>query len=169
MRARMNLSRLKISLSGLRKVAMQEIRPSVASQSQRIICEEIVAPPCALVVFGASGDLTRRKLLVGLIEVFKRGLLNERFYLLGCGRKKLTSKQFRQIAQQAIQENSTDTSAKAIAPFINRLYYVSGDYNDASFYENIKIKPAESGKKHKVDGAVVFYIAVPPFIYGTIV
>jgi len=148
---------------------MQEIRPSVTSQSQRIICEEIVAPPCALVVFGASGDLTRRKLLVGLIEVFKRGLLNERFYLLGCGRKKLTGKQFRQIAQQAIQENSTDTSAKAIAPFINKLYYVSGDYSDTSFYENIKIKLAELGRKHKVDGAVVFYLAVPPFLYGTIV
>ena len=168
-RARMNLSRLKISRLGLRKVAMQEIRPSVTSQSQRIICEEIVAPQCALVVFGASGDLTRRKLLVGLIELFKRGLLNERFYLLGCGRKKLTSKQFRQIAQQAIQENSTDTSAKAIAPFINRLYYVSGDYSDTSFYENIKIKLAELGKKHKVDGAVVFYLAVPPFLYGTVV
>ncbi len=158
-----------VILSEIRQgtVAMQEIRPTVTQQD--IACAEIAAPPTAMVVFGASGDLTRRKLLVSLFEVFKRGLLNERFYLLGCGRKELTDEQFRQIAQQAIQEESGDTSAKAIAPFINKLYYISGDYSDASFYENIKIKLAELDKKLKVNGAVVFYLAVPPFLYGTIV
>ncbi len=146
---------------------MQEIRPSISSQ--RIVCEEVAAPPCALVVFGASGDLTRRKLLASLMELFKRSLLDKQFYLLGCGRKKLTDEKFRQMAQQAIQEDSSDTSAKAIAPFINRLYYISGGYGDTSFYENIKIKLAELDKKHKVGGAVVFYLAVPPFLYSTIV
>lgn len=146
---------------------MQEIQPSVTQQD--IICAEIAAPPTAMVVFGASGDLTRRKLLVSLFEVFKRGLLNERFYLLGCGRKEISDEEFRQVAEQAIQEESVDTSAKAIAPFINKLYYISGDYSDASFYDKIKVKLAEFDKKHKVDGAVVFYLAVPPFLYGTIV
>ncbi len=146
---------------------MQEIRPSITQQD--VICAEISAPPTAMVVFGASGDLTRRKLLVSLFEVFKRGLLNERFYLLGCGRKEISDEQFRQVAEQAIQEESGDTSAKAIAPFINKLYYMSGDYSDASFYDKIKVKLAELDKKHKVDGAVVFYLAVPPFLYGTIV
>jgi len=146
---------------------MQEIKPSVTQQD--IICAEIAAPPTAMVVFGASGDLTRRKLLVSLFEVFKSGLLNERFYLLGCGRKEISDEEFRQVAEQAIQEESVDTSAKAIAPFINKLYYISGDYSDASFYDKIKVKLAELDKKHKVDGAVVFYLAVPPFLYGTIV
>ncbi|MDH4238357.1 MAG: glucose-6-phosphate dehydrogenase [Phycisphaerae bacterium] len=146
---------------------MPEIRPTVAQKD--IICAEIAARPTAMVVFGASGDLARRKLLVSLFEVFKRGLLNERFYLLGCGRKELSDEQFRQVAEQAIQEESGDSSAKAIAPFINKLYYISGDYSDASFYESIKIKLAEYDKKHKVDGAVVFYLAVPPFLYATIV
>ncbi len=99
---------------------MQEIKPSVTQQD--IICAEIAAPPTAMVVFGASGDLTRRKLLVGLFEVFKRGLLNERFYLLGCGRKEISDEEFRQVAEQAIQEESGGTSAKAIAPLINKLY-----------------------------------------------
>jgi glucose-6-phosphate 1-dehydrogenase len=139
-------------------VAMPEIRPTVAQKD--IICAEIAAPPTAMVVFGASGDLTRRKLLVSLFEVFKRGLLNERFYLLGCGRKELSDEQFRQMAGQAIQEESGDASAKAIAPFINKLYYISGDYSDASFYENIKIKLAEYDKKHKVDCTVVFLLSV---------
>ncbi|MHC4096472.1 MAG: glucose-6-phosphate dehydrogenase [Planctomycetota bacterium] len=146
---------------------MQEIKPSVIQQD--IVCAEIAAPPTAMVVFGASGDLTRRKLLVGLFEVFRRGLLNERFYLLGCGRKEISDEEFRQVAEQAIQEESGDNSAKAIAPFINKLYYMSGDYSDGSFYDKIKVKLAELDKRHKVDGAIVFYLAVPPFLYGTIV
>ena len=146
---------------------MQEIRPSVTPQD--IICAEVTAPPNALVVFGASGDLTRRKLLVSLFHVFKRGLLSEQFYLLGAGRKKLISEQFRQSAQQVIQENSSNTSVKELEPFIDKLYYISGDYSNALFYNNIKIKLAELDKKHKVDDSHIFYLAVPPFLYSTIV
>ncbi len=146
---------------------MQNIWPSLADQD--IVCAETVAPPTGLVVFGASGDLTRRKLLVSLAQVFKRGLLDERFYLLGVGRKKLISKQFRQSAQQAVQENSSSISAKGLKSFVDKLYYISGDYSSASFYDNIKIKLAELDKKHKVDGSRIFYLAVPPFLYSTIV
>ncbi len=146
---------------------MPEIRPTLTQDD--IICAEIAAPPTAMVVFGASGDLTRRKLLISLFEIFQRGLLNERFYLLGCGRKEISDEEFRQVAERAIREDSGDSSVKAIAPFINKLYYISGDYSDASFYDKIKSKLAELDKKHKVDGAVVFYLAVPPFLYVSIV
>jgi len=146
---------------------VQKVRLSVTTQD--IICEEVAAGATALVVFGASGDLTRRKLLVALAQVFKRGLLDKRFYLLGVGRKKLLDEQFRQIAQQAIQENSSGISAKELKSFTDKLYYISGDYSDTLFYDNIKIKLAELDKKHKVDGSVVFYLAVPPFLYSTIV
>ncbi len=146
---------------------MPEIHPTLSQQD--IICAEIAAPPTAMVVFGASGDLTRRKLLVSLFEIFKRGLLDERFYLLGCGRKEISDEEFRRIAEEAIREESGDTSAEAIAPFVGKLYYISGDYSDATLYENIRTKLAELDKKHKVDGTVVYYLAVPPFLYGTIV
>ncbi len=95
---------------------MQEIRPFISSQD--IICAEVPAPPISLVVFGASGDLTRRKLLGSLFQIFNRDLLSEQFYLLGAGRKKLSDEQFRQIAQLAIQEESGNISAKSIESFI---------------------------------------------------
>ncbi len=145
---------------------MQKIQPSVTDRDT--VCVEVAAPPNALVVFGASGDLTRRKLLVGLIQLFKRGLLGEQFYLLGVGRKKLSDEQFRQSAQQAIQENFSDISVKQLKSFTDKLYYVSGDYSDALFYDNIKVKLAELDRKHKVDGNHIFYLAVPPFLYSTI-
>lgn len=146
---------------------MQEIRPSVAPQD--IICAEETAGANALVVFGASGDLTRRKLLGSLFQLSKDDLLSEQFYLLGVGRKKLSDQQFREIAQQAIQKESGNISARTTSPFISKLYYISGDYNDALFYDNIKVKLAELDKKHKVDGGHIFYLAVPPFLYSTIV
>ena len=146
---------------------MQKIRPTVKPQD--IICAEVRAEPNALVVFGASGDLTRRKLLTSLFELYKHDLLGERFYLLGCGRKELSDKKFRQIAQQTIQEKADNLPSEELRAFTSKLYYINGDYTDASLYDNIKTKLAELDKKHKVNGAHIFYLAVPPFLYGTIV
>jgi glucose-6-phosphate 1-dehydrogenase len=145
---------------------MQEIRPSIAGADS--VCAEVAAPPVGILVFGASGDLVRRKLLVSLFEVFERELLSKQFYLLGAGRKKLSDEKFRQRAREAIQGNG-GVSAKRLKSFTDKLYYISGDYDDALFYENIKKRFDELDKKHKVDGGRVFYLAVPPFLYGTIV
>ncbi len=146
---------------------MQEIRPSVIQQD--ILCAEVTAPPSAFVVFGASGDLTQRKLLPSIFRIFERRLLNERFYLLGCGRKKLSDEDFRYVAQEAMRESSGDTSAGDLSSFTEKLYYIDGNYSDAAFYDSIKAKLTKLDKKHKVDGSRIFYLAVPPFLYGTIV
>ncbi len=82
---------------------MEKIRPTVIPQE--IICAEVPAPPNGMMVFGASGDLAHRKLLPSLFRIFERGLLSESFYLLGCGRKKLSDKQFRQSAVQTSRKN----------------------------------------------------------------
>lgn len=115
---------------------MQKIRPSISEQD--IICAEPQAPPTALVVFGASGDLTRRKLIPSIFELAARGLVNERFYLLGCGRRKLSDEDFRQITQDAIEANSRGASGDVPKSFLKNFYYVSGDYNDDQFYQNIR-------------------------------
>ena len=146
---------------------MQKIQPTLVSED--IFCAESPAPPSALVVFGASGDLTRRKLLAGLVGLFKQGLLSEQFYLLGCGRREFSDEGFREVARKAIQENSGSVATEDLESFINRLYYISGDYDDVVLYENIKARLAELNKKHKIEGSIIFYLAVPPFLYGTVV
>jgi glucose-6-phosphate 1-dehydrogenase len=146
---------------------MNKIQPTLGPQD--IICAETPAPPNAMVVFGASGDLARRKLLVSIFQIFTQDLLDEKFYLLGCGRKKLTDEDFRKTAQQAIRESSGDVSAKDLNAFTEKLYYVDGDYNDAAFYESIKARLVQLDKKHKIDGCHIFYLAVPPFLYSPIV
>ena len=146
---------------------MKEIRPSVDKMD--VLCPENKAGPNTLVVFGASGDLTHRKLLVSVFRLFTQNLLDERFYLLGCGRKKFSDGEFRDKAKQSIRSNTNFLSSKDLDAFANKLSYIDGDYNDADFYERIKTRLAELDKKHNVSGSLVFYLAVPPFLYTTII
>jgi glucose-6-phosphate 1-dehydrogenase len=145
---------------------MKKIQPSVDEQD--IICAEMPAPPNAVIVFGASGDLAHRKLIPSIFNLFTQDLLDEKFYLIGCGRKKLGDENFREIAQEAIRESHTDAAVRDLNAFTEKLYYVEGDYDDTAFYENIKTKLIELDRKHKVDGCHIFYMAVPPFLYKQI-
>ncbi len=119
---------------------MQDFKPSITGQD--ITCTETIAPPTVMVVFGASGDLTSRKLLPSLMQIFQRQLLDDRFYFLGVGRKDLSDQQFREITQQSINVPAKDSEL-----FLKKLYYISGDYADAAFYENIKARLSELDKK----------------------
>jgi glucose-6-phosphate 1-dehydrogenase len=146
---------------------MRDVKLSLTDQD--IICAETPAPPVAVVVFGASGDLTSRKLLPSLMQISKRNLLEDKFYLLGTGRKNLSDKQFRQIAIQAIKEKCEDVSSQETELFVKKLYYISGDYSDAALYESIKTRLTQLDAEYKIDGNHIFYLAVPPFLYTAIV
>ena len=146
---------------------MQEIKPTIDKRD--VLCAETVAGPNALVVFGASGDLAQKKLLVSVFRLFTQNLLNDRFYLLGCGRKKFSDEEFRKKAEQSIRENSDFLSSKELDAFTSKLYYIDGDYNDADFYSRIKTKFAELDKKYNVFESLIFYLSVPPLLYVTIV
>jgi len=135
-----------------------------------IICVETPAPPMAMVVFGASGDLVHRKLLPSLAQIHQRGLLSESFCLLGCARTDHSDEEFRRIATSAIRENTNgEVSADAVNALVEKFYYVSGDYDDPRTYENIKRRLAELRKKHGIEDCNLYYLAVPPFLYETIV
>ena len=127
---------------------MPEIKPTI--DKREILCAETVAGPNAFVVFGASGDLAHRKLLVSIFRLFTQDLLNDRFYLLGCGRKKFSDEDFRKKAEQSILENSDLLSSKDFDTFKSRLYYIDGDYNDVNFYRRIKTRLAELDQKYNV-------------------
>jgi glucose-6-phosphate 1-dehydrogenase len=147
-------------------MAVQDIQPSVAALD--IVCAETTAPPTALVVFGASGDLANRKLLPSLVQIQQRGLLNEHFCLLGCGRKEYSDEQFRQTAREALAEHAASVPAPTAEAFVDRLYYLSGDYTDQAFYGRIKDRLTETRQKHGVDGCNIFYLAVPPLLYADV-
>jgi glucose-6-phosphate 1-dehydrogenase len=129
-----------------------------------IVCAEQPAGPTALVAFGASGDLTQRKLLPSLFDLYSRELVGEQFYILGCGRTHMSDEQFGQLAAKAIAKDSEPAQN-----FASKCHFISGDYSDAKFYEELKKRIEKLNKLHKVDGNLIFYLSVPPFLYPVIV
>jgi glucose-6-phosphate 1-dehydrogenase len=133
-----------------------------------ILCAEALPGPIALVVFGASGDLFGRKLLISIYQLFERDLLNDRFYLLGCGRKRFSDEQFRRKAEQSIRAKFEQPSAVKLETFVSKLYYIDGDYDDSAFYEDIANRVTELNRKHDVRENLIHYLSVPPFLYATV-
>jgi len=146
---------------------MKEIKPSV--EDKESLCAETAAGPGAFVVFGASGNLTHRKLLVSMFKLFTDNLLSKRFYLLGCGRKNFSDEDFRRKTEESIRDSYDFLSSKQLDDFASRIYYTEGDYNDANLYKHIASRVSELNRKHNVHGNLVLYLAVPPLLYTTII
>lgn len=143
---------------------MQDIQPKVSSQD--IACAEIAAPPCALVIFGASGDLVQRKLIPSLLALHTKNLLSDRFCLIGCGRTELSNQAFRDMAAQAIEQEDAAQDRKQA--FLKRLYFVSGSYDGPDLYLSIKNKLSELQSTYQYGPRTLFYLSVPPILYSTI-
>ncbi|MGD9109392.1 MAG: glucose-6-phosphate dehydrogenase [Phycisphaerales bacterium] len=141
---------------------VEKIKPTLSRMD--IVCAETPAEPTALVVFGASGDLTNRKLMPSLFDLYQRQLIGEQFYILGCGRTRISDEQFRQSAKEMIKESSGLTTA-----FADKMHFISSDYSDVKLYQDLKQRIAELNKLHKLDGNLIFYLSVPPFLYPVIV
>lgn len=143
----------------------QRIKPF---QTKPMLCIEAAAGPCGLVVFGASGDLAHRKLFVSLFELWRADLMSRMFYCLGCGRTNFSDQAFREKVGQSLQQ-ATDGSLEAIQAFLQHVYYLAGDYRDNDFYRRICQRSMELETFHQVEGVRIFYLSVPPFLYGDII
>ncbi|MEN6574826.1 MAG: glucose-6-phosphate dehydrogenase [Phycisphaerales bacterium] len=146
---------------------IREIHPSVAALD--MICVESAAPPTAMVVFGASGDLVQRKLLPSIAEIHRRGLLSEQFCLLGCSRTEYSDEQFRQLAAEAIRHSAGGISPQDLAALLGKFHHIRGDYADPGTYKRIGDRLAELRSQHAITGCDLFYLSVPPFLYETII
>ena len=126
--------------------------------------------PCTLVIFGASGDLTKRKLLPALYNLKAHGLLPERFVILGVGRQPIPDADFREMQAQSLQQFALTRVEEGLwAPLRENLYYLSGDISDPQTYARLGERLRELGTARGVGGNVIFYLAVPPNGFGEIV
>jgi len=128
------------------------------------------AGPCVIVIFGASGDLTMRKLIPALYNLSAEKLLPDEFAVIGFARKDLTNEQFReQLRGNLCQFVSCELNSPELQDWISqRLYYVQGDYDDPSSYEKLKTLLLEIDQKHKTQENRLFCLATPPNLFGTI-
>ncbi len=134
-----------------------------------IVCAEAPPDPCTLVIFGASGDLTYRKLIPAIFNLFKRGLLPDPFDVIGFARMPMTSEEFRHKACDAIGLSCADAASDDIQRFAHRFDYLQGDYDDELAYKNLAQKLTQNAAGRGTPGANIFYLALPPEVFPSIV
>jgi len=123
---------------------------------------------CLLVIFGASGDLTRRKLIPGLYNLACTGCMNPQFEVLGVGRTEMSSEEFRSRMRESASQSSDarDFNESQWKNFERRLHYLIGDIQDDGFYSRLKARlgeHSESVPNH------LFYVSTPASVAGPIV
>ena len=115
-----------------------------------------------LVIFGASGDLTRRKLIPALYDLFKQSLLPEKFIVLGASRKDLSDNVFRNIASTFLPDDEKSTAFKKF------LFYQQVSPQEGESFLKLKKRIDELGKNYSINSNCIFYLSTPPSVYGKI-
>jgi glucose-6-phosphate 1-dehydrogenase len=126
-------------------------------------CEIDLPGPFCMVIFGASGDLARRKILPALFSLRSNGLLPESFFLMGAARTEMTDAEYRVAMREAVKSAAADGfNSTQWDAFATRLHYCSVDYGDPGSYRALadRLRPME--KAHGMVERRLFYLAVPP-------
>ena len=126
--------------------------------------------PCLLVIFGASGDLTSKKLIPALYSLAYRGLLPERFGIVGAARSEESDDAFRERMKQAVSEHARDPFKQEVWDELAKgLRYVTLDFADARGEDALRDTLNELDSELGTLGNRVYYFAVPPSAIGTLV
>jgi len=126
--------------------------------------------PCVMVIFGAAGDLTRRKLIPALYNLANEQLLSREFAIIGMARSAMTNEQFRDRMSQDIKEFGTGSVDSDLWEwFVRRMYYVQGDFKDQGAYKRLQETLQQVDKDHNTHGNFFFYLATAPEYFGLIV
>ncbi len=115
-----------------------------------------------LIIFGASGDLTRRKLVPALYMLYKQKLLPEKFAVLGASRTPFSDEEFRQHVQEFLPDEAQ------VKTFKELLYYQSVSTKTAEDLKPLKTRLAEITKKRGIPENYIFYLSTPPSLYELI-
>ena len=132
---------------------------------------ERIAPPCAIVIFGASGDLTNRKLLPALYNLALGGLLSERTAIIGFARHAQSDDEFRESIRKGIDSYSRTRPLRkevwdALSP---RIGYLQGQYDDPESFVKLRERLEQLDRESGTEGNHLFYVATPPNVFSPIV
>src|SRR4029079_1632238 len=129
-------------------------------------------PPCAIVIFGANGDLTRRLIIPALYNLARTQLLPRSLSLIGVDHNKKTSEewmaQLRDFLSQALAKNNEEVDESLWQQVARCMTFLSGDFEQPDTYQRLKDLLAELDEKQSLNGNVLFYMAVADRFFGTI-
>jgi len=132
--------------------------------------QERVPDPSGLVIFGAAGDLTQRKLIPGLYSLAYDGLLPPGQTIVGFARAEMSDDQFRTSMREACNKYArTRPVDEAVwENFAKGLFYLAGEFTDVAAYDRLKAKLEEFDRTRGTGGRRIYYLAVPPQFFGQI-
>jgi len=126
--------------------------------------------PAAIVIFGATGDLTKRKLIPSLYNLGACGLLPKDLAVIGVARRELTSESFRELIAGELREYATGEVDPELADRLtSRLSYVQGSFDDPGTYERLSTELARVEREAGTGGNALFYLATSPASFGPVV
>ncbi|MGF1724034.1 glucose-6-phosphate dehydrogenase [Photobacterium nomapromontoriensis] len=120
-----------------------------------------------IVIFGASGDLTHRKLIPAFYHLFANGLLSEEFAILGVSRTHFSDEEFQQKLKESLTANEK-TDPQTLEAFCQRLHYQAIDTKDVNDYAKLKARLDDIEQIYQTNGNTTFYLATPPSLYSVI-
>ncbi len=135
------------------------------------------AEPCVMVIFGATGDLTKRKLLPALYNLAKDDFLPHKFAIIGVGRQEMTTEEFRkdvvadlkEFVKEPGQASSSGPDAKLLKWFEERTYYTGGDFDDdKKLFDDLKDMIGDVVTEHQIPENYFFYMALPPQLFANV-
>ena len=143
--------------------------PAAAPQTGPYFCE-MPSDPCAIIMFGASGDLARRKLMPALYDLAFHSCLAPSFRLLGFARTKMSDEDFRKSAGEDLpkgDQEGADEGRKS--EFLKALQYFSGNYDDPEAFRKLAKRLDELDTEGNLGGNRLFYLATPPEVYPHVI
>src|SRR3954468_6471126 len=137
-----------------------------------MLSHKLPPPPCAIVIFGANGDLTKRLIIPALYNLARTRLLPERLALVGVDHNKKTSEewtaQLKDFLSQVLDKNNEDVDEALWSQVARSMTFLSGDFEKEDTYSRLKDLLAELDEQQSLGGNVLFYMAVADRFFGTI-
>jgi glucose-6-phosphate 1-dehydrogenase len=128
-------------------------------------------PPCALVIFGASGDLAKRKLIPAIYELARQKLLPAKFALVGYARSPMSDEQYRKDCREAVRQfaRTKPVDEKVWDAVEKNISYLSGDYGSGEGHAKLAERLHEADKNVGTEGNRLFYLSTPPETFDDII
>ncbi|PKH41881.1 glucose-6-phosphate 1-dehydrogenase [Nocardioides alpinus] len=129
-----------------------------------------IAGPCGMVLFGVTGDLSRKKIMPAIYDLANRGLLPPGFSLVGFARRDWEDQDFAQIVHDAVKEHArTPFREEVWKQLAEGFRFVPGNFDDDQAFEQLRRTVEELDQLRGTGGNMAFYLAIPPGFFGTVV
>jgi len=128
-----------------------------------------IAGPCGMVLFGVTGDLSRKKIMPAIYDLANRGLLPPGFSLVGFARRDWADQDFAQIVHDSVRQYArTEFREEVWNQLAEGFRFVSGDFDDDAAFENLRRTIEELDEVRGTGGNHAFYLAIPPGYFGAV-